>query len=188
MSVLIVLRGNSGSGKSTVARELRRRHGRGCALVEQDYLRRTVLWEHDVAGGLAPHLIASTARVALAHGYAVIVEGILTAERYRDELLRLAAEHTGRSTFFWFDVSMAETFRRHATRPLAATVTTDEMAGWYQESDALGVPDEYLIPEASTIEETVAFVAVIDPIVPLPPDPNEPKEAAPAAPAGESAE
>jgi guanylate kinase len=31
---LIVVRGNSGAGKSSVARELRRRHGRGCALVE----------------------------------------------------------------------------------------------------------------------------------------------------------
>ncbi|MFF1875871.1 kinase, partial [Kitasatospora herbaricolor] len=35
---LIVLRGNSGSGKSTVARELRRMLGDGVALVEQDYL------------------------------------------------------------------------------------------------------------------------------------------------------
>jgi guanylate kinase len=30
---LIVLRGNSGSGKSTVARAVRERYGRGCALV-----------------------------------------------------------------------------------------------------------------------------------------------------------
>jgi guanylate kinase len=31
---LLVIRGNSGSGKSSVAREVRRRHGRGMALVE----------------------------------------------------------------------------------------------------------------------------------------------------------
>jgi uridine kinase len=44
---LVVIRGNSGSGKSTVTRELRHRYGRGCALVEQDYLRRMVLRERD---------------------------------------------------------------------------------------------------------------------------------------------
>jgi uridine kinase len=37
---LIVLRGNSGSGQSTVARAVRERYGRGCALVEQFHLRR----------------------------------------------------------------------------------------------------------------------------------------------------
>jgi predicted kinase len=158
-TVLVVLRGNSGSGKSTVARELRRRHGRGCALVDQDSLRRIVLWEHDVAGGVAPRLVAATARVALDHGYHVVVEGILTAERYRDDLLRLAGDHRGRTTFFWFDVSLEETFRRHATRPLAAELSTEQMAGWYQSCDALGVPDEHVIPEALTLDQTVALVA-----------------------------
>lgn len=158
-TVLVVLRGNSGSGKSSVARELRQRHGRGCALVDQDYLRRTVLWEHDRAGGLAPRLIAHTARVALDHGYHVIVEGILTAERYREDLTALAADHRGRSTFFWFDVSMPETFRRHATRPLSAVVGTEEMAGWYLPCDTLGVPGEHTVPEAFTLSRSVEFVA-----------------------------
>ena len=158
-TVLVVLRGNSGSGKSSVARELRRRHGRGCALVDQDSLRRVVLWEHDLPGGLAPRLVAATARVALDHGYHVVVEGILTAARYRDELVGLAGDHRGRTTFFWFDVSLEETFRRHATRPLAAELSTDRMAEWYQPGDVLGVPDEHVIPETLTLDETVAFVA-----------------------------
>jgi len=50
-SRLIVLRGNSGSGKSTTARALRERFGRRLAWVEQDYLRRVVLKEHDVPAG-----------------------------------------------------------------------------------------------------------------------------------------
>jgi len=158
-TVLVVLRGNSGSGKSSVARELRRRHGRGCALIEQDHFRRVVLREHDVAGGLAPLLIAQTARTALDHGYSVVVEGILTAARYRDALIGLAADHRGRTAFFWFDVSFEETCRRHATRPLSAILSTDEMRGWYDPSDLLGAANEHVVPEAYTLEETVAFVA-----------------------------
>ena len=34
---LVIIRGNSGSGKSTIAAEVRRHYGRGCALIEQDY-------------------------------------------------------------------------------------------------------------------------------------------------------
>jgi cytidylate kinase len=31
---LVLIRGNSGSGKTTTAREVRHRYGRGCALIE----------------------------------------------------------------------------------------------------------------------------------------------------------
>src|SRR5687767_8580023 len=94
---LIVIRGNSGSGKSAVAREVRRRYGRGCALIEQDYLRRIVLREHDGAqvAGLAPRLIATTARTALGGGYHVVLEGILAADVYGEQLRSLIADHPG---------------------------------------------------------------------------------------------
>lgn len=65
---LIVLRGNSGSGKSSVAREVRARFGRGCALVEQDYLRRILLREPDLPCGNAAALIDLNVRFALEAG------------------------------------------------------------------------------------------------------------------------
>ncbi|MFF0493515.1 AAA family ATPase [Nocardia sp. NPDC004068] len=47
-SALIVLRGNSGSGKSTVAHQLQRHFPKGqCAVVAQDTVRRTILRERD---------------------------------------------------------------------------------------------------------------------------------------------
>lgn len=74
---LVILRGNSGSGKSSTARELRARLGRGVAWVEQDYLRRTVLREKDAPGGANIGLIDQTVRYALDCGYDVVLEGIL---------------------------------------------------------------------------------------------------------------
>jgi uridine kinase len=44
---LIVLRGNSGSGKSSVAKALRDAYGRGVAVVSQDTIRRTILRDRD---------------------------------------------------------------------------------------------------------------------------------------------
>jgi uridine kinase len=47
---LILVRGNSGSGKSTIAAGIRAVYGRGIAIVGQDNLRREVLRERDRAG------------------------------------------------------------------------------------------------------------------------------------------
>jgi predicted kinase len=112
---LVVIRGNSGSGKTTIAREVRRRYGRGCALIEQDQCRRIVLREHEGAGfdPVAPQFIADAVRSALRLGYHVLLEGILYAEFYGTVLRRLMAEHRGPSHVFYLDVPLAETLRRH---------------------------------------------------------------------------
>jgi predicted kinase len=158
-TVLVIIRGNSGSGKSSIARRLRHGYGRGCALVEQDHLRRIVLRERDRPGGLAPHLIEATVRFALDHGYHVILEGILHSGRYGAMLRRLRRDHLGRTGVFYLDVSLAETLRRHATRPQATEFTPEEMRGWYAPGDTLGVEGERVLPETTTLDEAVALIA-----------------------------
>jgi len=156
---LIVIRGNSGSGKSTVARQLRLRYGRGCALVEQDYLRRIVLREPDDPGGLAPAFIEHTVRFALDHRYHVILEGILRTDHYADAMARLWEAHRGRTSLYYLDVSFEETVRRHATRPQASEFTAADMRAWYRTSDHLGFGDEHVVPESASTEEAIAFIA-----------------------------
>lgn len=74
---LVVVRGNSASGKSSVAAGIRDRFGRRLALVGQDNLRRIVLRERDVPGGTNIGLIDTAARYPLDADYHVVVEGIL---------------------------------------------------------------------------------------------------------------
>lgn len=154
---LVVIRGNSGSGKSTTAREVRARYGRGCALIEQDHLRRIILREHDEPGAVAPGFIATTVRSALDLGYHVVLEGILHAGRYRHTLLDLLAAHPGPSHVFYLDISFPETVRRHGMRGDFG-FTTEDMRDWYVERDLLGVPDEVVIGEASSLPESVATI------------------------------
>lgn len=92
---LIVLRGNSASGKSSVAAGLRERFGRGLAVVAQDNIRRTVLRERDRPGAANIGLIDLTARYALDAGFHVVVEGILYADHYGAMLAALSADHLG---------------------------------------------------------------------------------------------
>jgi predicted kinase len=157
---LVIIRGNSGSGKTTTAREVRRRYGRGCALLEQDYLRRTMLREHDSSaiGVVAPEFIVATARAALTVGYHVVLEGILHADRYGAVMRQLVAEHAGPSRVFYLDVSFDETVRRHEGRAEPILVTAAEMRDWYAARDLLGVPGERVLAESIGFEEAVETI------------------------------
>ncbi|WP_210717712.1 kinase [Amycolatopsis acididurans] len=152
---LLVLRGPSGSGKSSTARRLRAHLGRSVALIEQDYLRRIVLKEKDVPDGHNIALIDQTVRFALDRGWNVILEGIMHAERYTDMLDGLRQDHAGDTAFYYFDVAWDETLRRHPTRPQAADFGVDEMRGWYRAADQLGFAEERIIPQAATLDGTV---------------------------------
>ncbi|MBT2449571.1 kinase [Streptomyces sp. ISL-43] len=155
---LIVLRGNSASGKSSVAEAIRDRHGRGVALVGQDNLRRVVLRERDTPGAANIGLVGSVARYALDHGFHVIVEGILYADRYGPMLDALRRAHRGRTHFYYFDVPFEETLRRHAGKPQAAEYGEVEMREWYRPLDLLPGDWESLVGAADSLEDTVARV------------------------------
>jgi predicted kinase len=114
---LIVMRGNSGSGKSTVATALREASGRGIAWVSQDLIRRIILREKDKPGGVNIGLIEQVARYSLDNGYHVILDGIFYADRYGPMLAALSRDHLGVSCFYYLDVSIEETLRRHLSRP-----------------------------------------------------------------------
>jgi len=134
---LITIRGNSASGKSTIASLIREKHGRGIALIGQDNLRRVVLREHDTAGAANIGLIDLTCRYALVNGFHVILEGILRAERYGEMLTRLRADYAGRSSWWFLDVGFSETLKRHDTKPQASEYGEAEMRRWWLERDFL---------------------------------------------------
>jgi predicted kinase len=156
---LIVLRGDSGSGKSTIAQALRGAYGgRGVAWVSQDLIRRVILREKDRPGGVTIGLIDQVTRYSLDHGYHVILDGILYADRYEAMLAGLNNDHRGLSRFYYLDVSMDESLRRHATRPQAAEFGPDDMRVWYRPSDVLTSIHERVIPETSALPEITALI------------------------------
>jgi hypothetical protein len=161
---LAVLRGPSGSGKSSTARAVRERLGRGVAWIEQDHLRRILLRERDVPGAVNIGLIDATVRHCLDAGYHVLLDGILDAGRYGDMLTALVDDHRGTTRCYYLDVTFAETVRRHGTRPQASQFTPDQMRAWYVERDLLPDDLEALVPEhqpqATTVEQILTDLAL----------------------------
>ncbi|WP_329460516.1 AAA family ATPase [Streptomyces sp. NBC_01497] len=152
---LVTLRGNSASGKSSVAAGLRERFGRGLALVGQDNLRRIVLRELDRPGGANIGLIDLTARYALDAGYHVVVEGILNADHYGAMLSRLRADHRGPTHAYYLHVPLAGTLARHATKPIADEVGEAQLRAWYRPMDLLPGGVETVIGADSSLAVTV---------------------------------
>lgn len=164
---LVVLRGNSGSGKTTTARTLRQRLGRGTAWVEQDHIRRILLRERDVPSGVNIGLIDLNTRYALDHGYNVVLEGILDSARYGDMLRRLTSDHRGTTLHYYFDIPFQETVIRHATRELRHEFGPDVMQDWYRERDLLDGVEQTVIGPDSTLDETVTRILTelgVDPV------------------------
>jgi adenylate kinase family enzyme len=156
-SKLIVIRGNSGSGKGTVARKIREVSDRHIAIVEQDYLRRFVLKEKEKEGGNNIDLIFQTVTFALSREYDVILEGILNFSRY-GEMLKNLEQSCPDNYVYYLDVSLEESLRRHATKSNAYEFGEKEMTEWYKPLDLTGFANEMVIPETSSLPETVQLI------------------------------
>lgn len=158
-SRLIVLRGSSGSGKSAVAAAIRAsRPDRTVAVVGQDVIRLELLGTGDDLSGHATGLIDLTTRYALNRGFDVIVEGVLTADWYRETLLGLVEDHRGASRCYLYDLSFEETVRRHKTKPVADVFGEAEMRQWWRGFQPVDGLDEAVITEGETLESTAARV------------------------------
>jgi ABC-type oligopeptide transport system ATPase subunit len=159
---LIVLRGNSGSGKSTTAKMLRDAviaigSDKKIAIIEQDYLRRHILREKEAENADNIELIFQTVYFALNRNYSVILEGILYSKRYDNMLMRLN-QYCPDFYYYYFDVSFSETLRRHGLKPNANEFGEAEMREWYKEKDLLHMPGEELIPENIPQQEIVKMI------------------------------
>jgi predicted kinase len=148
-TTLIVLRGNSGSGKSTIAEQIRAQRD-GVAIVGQDHLRRVILRDKDRPGAANIGLIDLVTRYALDAGYTTVLEGILYVAHYGAMLTRLRDDHVGLSLCYYLDVPFEETLRRHASKPNAHEYGAAEMSSWWRERDLLpGGLDQVLTADPS---------------------------------------
>ena len=155
---LIILRGNSGCGKTSTARLLQRRLGYGTMLVSQDVVRREILRVKDSKNNPAIQLIYNLCMYGNKVGYTVILEGILSNKKYGAMLHRLLNDFQGDKLVYYFDVSFEETMRRHATKSNAHEFGESEMRQWWKDQDVLDVPGEQRIGEQLAQAEIVDMI------------------------------
>lgn len=156
---LIIIRGNSGSGKTTVAKEVRSRIGDGLSddtmLIQQDVLRRDILRERDTQKKRSVlELIELMVRFGRKQNRTVILEGILSAKKYSTTLKNLASKFD-EVYVYYFDLPFEETLLRHASKPNAHEFGEKEMREWWNEKDYLGIPGEKILHQNLDIDDVV---------------------------------
>ncbi|KAB2441049.1 kinase [Bacillus luti] len=149
-STLIILRGNSASGKTTIAKELQEHFGQGTLLVSQDVVRRDMLKVHDTMGNLSHDLLFEITKYGKGKCKFVILEGILNNRRYGDMLKELIHYFEGNAYTYYFDLSLDETIRRHNTREKRHEFGEDSLQKWYNPHDTIEVARETIFTDSFT--------------------------------------
>lgn len=157
-SKLIILRGNSGSGKTTTAKALQQKLGRNTLVISQDVIRRDMLWVKDGEGTPAISLLVDLIKYGRTHCETVILEGILEAQVYRS-LYEVCIQEFGSDIYaYYYDIPFEETLRRHQTKPNMHEFGENEMRRWWNEKDYIGLIEERIISQQMEQEETVEMI------------------------------
>lgn len=160
MGKLIILRGNSGSGKTTIARELQQKFGRNTMLISQDVIRREMLRVKDGENTLALPLMKELLIYGCNHSNIVILEGIMYADWY-ESLFELAVQlYDTRIYAYYFDIPFEETVKRHQTKPNCNDFGEEAMRRWWREKDFSNVLNEVKITSERDIESIVDDIVI----------------------------
>ncbi len=153
MNTLIILRGNSGSGKSTIARLLQKAL-ENAFLISQDTVRKMLSVKdskNNVSIPLLQHL--------LQYGYdncsATILEGIFRSDYYNDLLLYAKELYRENTYAYYFDLSLQETLSRHHTRKEMGEISDTLFVSWYRVKDTSSVLNEAIITGEESKDEII---------------------------------
>ncbi|WP_291583083.1 kinase [Clostridium sp. UBA6640] len=155
---LIILRGNSGSGKTTTGKALQKKFGHGTMLISQDVVRREMLFVKDGPDTEASKLLNELALYGKKHCNIVILEGILNSEWYRKLFENLLDEFGDQIFAYYFDIPFEETLNRHKQKPNAHEFGENEMRRWWNEKDLLGIIPEVCLNKELSLNEIVDMI------------------------------
>lgn len=151
---IIILRGNSGSGKTTIAKALQRYFGKGTFLVSQDMVRREMLYVNDGIDSPAIDLMIDMVKYGKEKCEIVILEGIFYSDWYQKLFETVKNEFGNEIYAYYFDISFEETLVRHKTRPKVSDFGESEMRKWWREKDYLKIIPESIVVKDMN-EETI---------------------------------
>lgn len=158
MNKLIIIRGNSGSGKSTVAKALQRHFGLHTLMISQDNVSRDMILALEGEDQEALSLFIHLLYFGHENNKITIMDGIFRKEKY-EVLLKLAKKLYGDNIYaYYFDLPFEETLRRHQTRWKKSEFGEEEMKRWWSERDFIGFISEKIITQELSKNEIVNLI------------------------------
>lgn len=158
MSQLIIIRGNSASGKSSIAKGLRNHFkNQKVAIVGQDLIRRELL--ADLSGDKKDNveLTEIIINFSLNKNYITVVEGIYGEKKYKSMFERVM-KNSSSNHIYYLDIPFDETLNRHDTKPKRDEYGEKEMKKWFKEKDLLGFDNEIIIGPSSSLQNSINLI------------------------------
>ena len=159
MNKLIILRGNSGSGKTSVAKALQRKFGSNTMLLSHDMVRMEILhvWSQEGIIKSEP-LMINLLKYGKANSKITILEGVLPAKEY-NKLFETAVEEYGENIFaYYYDLPFEETLARHSTKPNRNDFGESDMRRWWKEKDFLPMISEKVLDKDISFEDAIEMI------------------------------
>lgn len=153
---IIIIRGNSGSGKTTVAKELCKRLGTDCMLLSQDAIRRDLLHTNDGENSIAIDLLEQLALFGKKHSNFIVLEGILNSRWYK-ALFNLIQKNFNNIYTYYYDIPFDETVKRFLTKS-NTDYTIQDMERWWNENDLIGFNEEKMISKDMSVNDVVEMI------------------------------
>lgn len=153
---LIIIRGNSGSGKTTIANGLQKLLNSSC-LISQDVIRREMLNVRDTPNNIAIGLIKEIALYSRGKVNYIILEGILFSKIYKEMIASLLECFTDDYYAFYFDLPLEETLRRHEMKG-DNSFGEIEIRRWWKPKDFLYIKNEIILNECITKEKIITYI------------------------------
>lgn len=144
MAKLIILRGNSGSGKTTIAKGLQEKFGPGTMVISQDIVRREMLYVKDGEKPKVMELLYLLTMYGKDTCDIVILERIFNSKWYKSLFESLKKEFGENIYAYYFDIPFEETLKRHKTRACKDEFGEEEMKKWWNGRDLLNFIPEVL--------------------------------------------
>lgn len=153
---IVIIRGNSGSGKTTVAKELCKRLEKDCMLLSQDVIRREILHTDDGEDTKAIDLLSEFVLFGKKNSKIIILEGILNSVWYKP-LFDIIKNNFSDIYTYYYDIPFEETVKRFHTKG-SVDFTEQDMKRWWNEKDILGFDNEKIISQDMSVEDTVEMI------------------------------
>ncbi|MDE6591606.1 MAG: zeta toxin family protein [Oscillospiraceae bacterium] len=155
MPKLIIIRGNSGSGKTSAAKKLQEKFGRNTMRISHDMIRMEMLWAKDDE---ALPLMTALLRYGRENSEVTVLEGILDSKRFRP-LFETALSLYGENIFaYYYDLPFEETLLRHRTKPNKSDFGEEDMRRWWNEKDFIGIIPEKIFTEEISLSDAVETI------------------------------
>lgn len=155
-NTIIIIRGNSGSGKTTVTNELCKQLGTDCMLLSQDIIRRNILHTKDGKDSIAIDLLKELVLFGKKHSNIIIIEGILNSCWYKS-LFETIKVNFDNIYSYYYDIPFEETVKRFQTKS-NVDFTEQDMKRWWNEKDVLGFDHEKMISKDMSVDDVVRMI------------------------------